>query len=282
MATIIEQIYNSSAMCRTASIASTASNAVVPVYATTTGSTINYWQTGNTMLCEDAWVINNAMQQWSVARSTGTTINCGFEEDEWTSSNTPGWRIVQTSTVTSAIGQTRTLSNNWVYNPVQHVGDRLREILKLRQSPTIISPRKAMKPVSDVREVRARETLRRVLGADLYRGFLKNGFVSVKGKSGRVYQIFPGQDFTRVFENGKALEELCVVLNEQYPPTDSLLMRYVILLNDEDKFRSLANRHRAYERARFTEKVLAPMSLSETMLSLRKSGVVNLKMLKVA
>lgn len=106
-----------------------------------------------------------------------------------------------------------------------------------------------------------------MLGEITYRLFLKNGFVSVRGSSGRVYQIFPGHQFTRVFENGKCIEQLCVILNDTYPPTDSLLMRYCILLNDEEHFCRLSNRHRAYERARQIEKAVdlrpLPMILAD-------------------
>tara|TARA_Y100000034_G_C6761153_1_gene339025 strand:- start:415 stop:753 length:339 start_codon:yes stop_codon:yes gene_type:complete len=73
-----------------------------------------------------------------------------------------------------------------------------------------------------------------------FRAFLKNGFISVRAKSGKVYQIFPGHDITCVFEQGKMIERLCVVLKGNFPPTDQLIVRYLILLNDEEKFRSIA------------------------------------------
>jgi hypothetical protein len=122
---------------------------------------------------------------------------------------------------------------------------KMRDILASRQSPMVLTSRRPIALATDIREIRARETLKKMLGDAEYRLFLKNGFVSVRGKSGRIYQIFPGHDFTRVFENGKCVEELCIILNQQYPPTDSLLMRYCILLNDEEQFCHLANRHRA-------------------------------------
>jgi len=123
---------------------------------------------------------------------------------------------------------------------------RLREILQSRMAPVFISSRKPIVVVADVPEMRARETLRRILGEKGYRLFLKNGFVTVRGKSGRFYQLYPGQKFTSVWENGKMIEQLCVVLSGAFPATDELLMRYVILLNDENHFRSLANKQPAY------------------------------------
>jgi hypothetical protein len=117
---------------------------------------------------------------------------------------------------------------------------QLREIIRSRQSPTIIT-RKPAPTVTDIREVRARETLFRVLGEEKFRRFLKHGFVSVRAKSGLVYQIFPGHDFTNVYQDGVKIERLCVVFKGNFPPTDSLIMRYLLILNDEREFRRHAN-----------------------------------------
>lgn len=125
--------------------------------------------------------------------------------------------------------------------------DRLRDIIRNRQAPYAITSRKHLQPPRDVREVRARETLRRVLGEQKFRSFLKNGFVSVKAKSGLVYQIFPGHDMTKVYKNGQYTEKLCVVLRGQFPPTDSLIMRYLLILNDERDFRKHAISHSVYQ-----------------------------------
>jgi hypothetical protein len=122
-------------------------------------------------------------------------------------------------------------------------GSRLREIIQARQGPVIITTRVAMPIPQDVREMRARETLHRVLGDDKFRRFLKTGFVSVRAKSGLIYQIFPGHGITKVFRDGQQIERLCVVLRGNFPPTDSLIMRYLLILNDENKFRSYAVKH---------------------------------------
>lgn len=58
--------------------------------------------------------------------------------------------------------------------------DKLREILQRRQSPLVITSRKSMPEPSDIREIRARETLKRVLGDDKFKSFLKKGFISVR------------------------------------------------------------------------------------------------------
>ena len=87
----------------------------------------------------------------------------------------------------------------------------------------------------------SRQTLHRVIGDDKFRNFMRNGFVTVRGKSGKSYQIFPGHGVTTVWFCGKMVEKLCVIMAGNFPPTDSLIMRYLLILNNEDQFRSLAN-----------------------------------------
>ena len=99
-----------------------------------------------------------------------------------------------------------------------------------------------MRDAGDIREQRARATLRRVVGDAKFRSFLKTGFVTVQGPSGLTYQIFPGHGITRVFDHGKPVERLCVVLRGDFAPTDSVITRFLMLLNDEAQFRSLAIR----------------------------------------
>ena len=120
---------------------------------------------------------------------------------------------------------------------------RLRRILRDRHSPAIRTSRRPVGLSEDEREGRARETLRRVIGTDAFRRFLKHGFVSVRGKSGLVYQIFPGHGITNVYDHGKHVDRLCVVLSGRFPPTDSLIMRYLLILNDERDFRKQAIQH---------------------------------------
>jgi hypothetical protein len=96
--------------------------------------------------------------------------------------------------------------------------------------------------------MRARETLRLCLGEEKFRSFIKNGFVTARGKSGLVYQIFPGHGITAVYKNGQMVERLCVVFRGDFPPADSLIMRFLLILNDEDEFRSHAIKHGTTQR----------------------------------
>lgn len=138
--------------------------------------------------------------------------------------------------------------NTWSYVqgervPEKPLEDRISEIIRNRVSPAVITRRKGVDHTDDIREMRARETLRRVVGDQKFFMFLKKGFITVPAKSGLIYQISPGHGITNVWDSGKLVERLCVVLRGEFPPTDSLIMRYLMVLNNEDQFRSLAVKH---------------------------------------
>lgn len=46
-----------------------------------------------------------------------------------------------------------------------------------------------------------------------------------------------------MFKDGEMVEKLCVCLEGNFPPTDSLIMRYVLILSDEDEFRDKSIKH---------------------------------------
>ncbi len=149
---------------------------------------------------------------------------------------------------------------------------RMREIIRSRQSPFVISTRRAISPLADLRELRARQTLRRVLGESQFRSFLRNGFVTVTAKSGKTYQIFTGSAMTSVYVNGKMIEKLCVVLNGVFPPTDSLIVRYLMILNNEDEFRSYAIQHNVYQHNAKGDKTERAKSLPEIFAEIKAAA----------
>ena len=123
--------------------------------------------------------------------------------------------------------------------------DRMRELIRARQSPLVIVSRSVSLPANE-REFRARETLRRIIGDKAFQDYLKKGFTSVKAKSGRVYQIFQGHSMTVVWENGEAIKRLCVDLRGGFAPTDSVIMRLILVQTDEADFWAKANEFEAY------------------------------------
>lgn len=138
----------------------------------------------------------------------------------------------------------------WPATPPIPASDRLREIIASRSAPIVHSRQKGhlvLEAPQDIREQRARETLRRVIGDHRYRNFLAQGCVYARAKSGLVYQLYPGYNRTRVYKDGKLIETMCIVLRGNFPPTDTLIVRYLMVLNDEARFRATANISREYE-----------------------------------
>lgn len=163
---------------------------------------------------------------WGDTCSSTTTDNYGW--NTWLPTTMSSWRPV-----------------------IKTPSERMREILRSRHAPAIIRGKNRTSVVfsSDIREQRARQTLRRIIGEKSFRRFLKDGFLSVTPKSGLVYRIYPGHGITEVYDRGIMVERLCVVLKGNFPPTDSLLMRYLLILNDEGEFSKYAIKHSIYSDA---------------------------------
>jgi hypothetical protein len=115
----------------------------------------------------------------------------------------------------------------------------LRNIIHQRQAPIVFV--RTHCPTLNLREQRARQTLQRLVGQEQYRNFLRKGFISIRAASGRTYQIFAGSNMTCVWEHGKMIKKLCVTLKGDFTPTDVLIMRYILLTTDENKFWQQAN-----------------------------------------
>jgi hypothetical protein len=203
----------------------------------------------------------------------------GMVEMEWTDNNAIYWPATNTAATTgySYYNSSGTMAGRWgsYAYPKPDPKRRLQEIMDSRQAPRIIvaEHRKPITAVPDVREQRARYTLRRVIGEEKFKGLLKNGYISIRGKSGRVYQIFPGDGITAVYEGGKMIDRICVKLQGNFPATDNIIMRYLLILNNESEFERLGIKHRVFERRRF--EVVQPKvekNLVELFRELKKSA----------
>lgn len=91
-------------------------------------------------------------------------------------------------------------------------------------------------------EQRAIETLREELTETEFRKYIKYGFVLVKGQKGNTYQIYRNQDHTKVWKNGKVIEEICVrIKGYRIPPTDNVIAFLNMVRIDEEEFRKIGN-----------------------------------------
>jgi hypothetical protein len=83
-------------------------------------------------------------------------------------------------------------------------------------------------------ELVALQLLRRMVPGDVFKKYLKHGFVTVQGPSGLVYQIRRGHDHIKVWKQGQLVSELCVHLRDRtIPPTDEVVAKMVIVECDE-------------------------------------------------
>jgi hypothetical protein len=230
---------------------------------------------GTTLNVPVTWDITRPVYDWPADGDSGyavTTSKTGYYTlnssessavGAWTS---PAYTMMPTVKVYGATGTGHATCSNWVYPdgagtlplhvtwtingttcptvvyPQKTRREVLQEIIRERHAPAAHFGRKPLALPADEREARARDTLRRVIGEQAYRCFLISGQVSVRSpRSGLTYVIRPGHGLTKVLDKGRFVETLCVVLPGNFPPTDSLITRYLMILNDERHFRSLAN-----------------------------------------
>jgi len=91
-------------------------------------------------------------------------------------------------------------------------------------------------------EQRAIETLREEITESEFRKYIKYGFVLVKGQSGKTYQIYRNESHTKVWKNGRVIEEICVkIKNHKIPPTDNVIAFSNMIQIDEEEFRKIGN-----------------------------------------
>jgi len=143
--------------------------------------------------------------------------------------------------------------------------ERMRQMIRSRMAPAFHRSRKVMPMEIDEREARARQTLRRVIGEQAFKKFMRDGFITVVPKSGLTYRIYPGHGITEVYDRGIMVDRLCVVLQGRFPPTDSILMRYLLILNDEGEFSKYAVKHTVWQNDG-TKKLVFPAAEAKPLI----------------
>jgi len=95
--------------------------------------------------------------------------------------------------------------------------------------------------ISD-QEWKAIDTLREMITESEYRKYIKYGFLLVRGISGRIYQVFRENQHTKVWKDGKLIEEICVrIADRGIPETDSVIALKIMIETNEDEARKMAN-----------------------------------------
>lgn len=137
-------------------------------------------------------------------------------------------------------------SNSYSYREESPIETKRREI---QSNLTIIVKSRAQK-LTDVpdNEWVAMQTLRDMITEAEYRRYIKYGFISVLGKSGKIYQVDRVKRHVKVFLKGVLVEEICVGLKGDAPPTDKVIAFKTMIEADEESFAALGNRYNMLER----------------------------------
>jgi hypothetical protein len=124
-----------------------------------------------------------------------------------------------------------------------------RDLLKQRLKQQLSSPHTIHDDLiassKQESEIRARALLREMIGESEFKRYVRRGFIIAKGKSGLIYKI-TGVNIICYFKSkdGKfrAIESLCVVFkNMHLPYADAVIMRKLLVENDEFYLRNVAN-----------------------------------------
>lgn len=118
------------------------------------------------------------------------------------------------------------------YNPLYFIGGLQIHVKSRVNTPITVtdSERKAI------------ETLRDMITEEEYRRYIKYGFILVRGASGAVYQISRSEQHTKVWVNGKVVEEVCVRISDKsIPPTDNVIAFKAVIESDEESFKKMGN-----------------------------------------
>lgn len=94
-------------------------------------------------------------------------------------------------------------------------------------------------------EMEALESLREMISEEEFRRYLKRGFISVKGGSGRDYQIFRDRWHAKVRVKGKVVAEICSrIRDNRVPMTDNVIAFKTMIEADEAEFERAGNVYR--------------------------------------
>jgi hypothetical protein len=101
-------------------------------------------------------------------------------------------------------------------------------------------------------EQKALDTLREMISESDYRKYIKHGFLMVRGSDRDMYQVFRTQSHTKVWRDGKVIEEICVrIKNSNVPPTDNVIAFKTLIEINSEAFKLMGNRFPIADRQRF-------------------------------
>lgn len=136
--------------------------------------------------------------------------------------------------------------NVFVHVPLSKKDRMLVEMRqRFRKSMRLIETRYKPVHIGDDAERRAQQLLKTLVSPEEFKRYLKRGFITERGPTGRVYQIFGGYDRVRVFDGNKPSEFVCIVFKTSgMPHTDWVVMRLLMIRFSEEEFLKIGVRSR--------------------------------------
>ncbi len=113
-------------------------------------------------------------------------------------------------------------------------------VLNHRGTPARLTARGRQFDRARPEEIVALQLLRKMVAPDVFRRYLRDGFVSVRGASGLVYQI-DRVNLISVWDRGARVCTLCVHMRDRLPPTDEVVAKMLIVECDEPDIWRRAN-----------------------------------------
>jgi hypothetical protein len=234
---------------------------------------------------------NTATILYNTSASTTATTNM---YDTWTTVG-PGTITWNTNKYTTDNYTTdnytwSTASDVWLHNDDSHIWtikhqawytskpktaqEKLQEIIQARHTPAIHTKRQGISVSADPREIKAHDTLQLLIGHQRYRQYLKNGYVTIHNRqNGKTYQVYPGTKFTHVYDHGQREPDLCIYLAHDFPPTDQLIAKILLIQTDPNHYHRIANKHQPRPQTILAPTTASNLSLPEIYKELKKARV---------
>lgn len=156
-------------------------------------------------------------------RTTATTSFLGGTVDFFP---TGTWTTTTTGTVDFIIRDGHIVSPDKIWHFKQKMKTNLLIKVKTRTKP--------LNPSVSPAEILARNSLRDLITEAEYRRYLTNGFIMVKGQSGRFYQIFnTSHERIKVYYKNELTHLICIHTDNSVPSTDHVINMKMLIDLDE-------------------------------------------------
>lgn len=205
---------------------------------------VNVQWSGNTVSTNDITesIIRETTNEIIINAENVIIRNCFFDASTATNNNV----IFDNSTQATSGSGIYLYQNNLITNYsnfYESEQSKLKNRFKKHLAPAIINHKgmyarsaNAQNRFNNTRpeELIALQLLRRMVPRDVFKKYLKHGFVTIEGPSGLTYQITRKHHNIKVWKQGQLISELCVYLKDKtIPPTDEVVAKMIIVECDE-------------------------------------------------